>query len=135
MRYVMKYYSAYFFYFLWRIDMKKKLLLSLLFLLPLFIYAQPSIVAQVQPQYPVDVNWNIVSTDTVIVAMHIDVTGNVLQARIIRSKFHIFDNAALNAARQWKFTMYPRRTEVSYSFIFSYIGYLQWIEENEKPLQ
>ncbi len=76
--------------------------------LPRLSPAQTKIVSRVAPVYPPEAKTQGLR-GVVILEARIDTAGNVIDARVLRSRGEIVDRAVLDAVRQWKFK--PPATE------------------------
>jgi TonB family protein len=64
---------------------------------------EPMVIKKVEPKYPKKALADSVEGD-VLLKVLVDTSGNAVDPEIISSENRIFNQAALTAARQWKFT-------------------------------
>jgi TonB family protein len=64
---------------------------------------EPTVIKKVDPIYPKKALKDSLEGD-VLVKVRVNARGDVVNARVIRTDDDIFNEAALTAARQWKFT-------------------------------
>lgn len=83
-------------------------------------WVPPEVIEEVEPKYPPE-RYEEGLDVKVIVRVDIDDSGNVTRASVFNSGGHGFDEAALTAARRWKFKPALQNGEPAESFAMIYV--------------